>query len=36
VIEKAVPVFKTGKEMRHRLNPPSPGRVIRQSAAVLS
>jgi integration host factor subunit beta len=37
VSEKAVPVFKTGKEMRRRLNPTSsPDRVIRQSAVVRS
>ena len=36
VIEKAVPVFKAGKEMRQRLNPTSPGRATRRSTAVLS
>jgi integration host factor subunit beta len=33
VFEKAVPVFKTGKEMRQRLNPTSPSRTNRRSAA---
>jgi integration host factor subunit beta len=36
VFEKAVTVFKTGKEMRRRLNPTAPGLATRQSAAVLS
>ncbi|MBL0404245.1 integration host factor subunit beta [Microvirga aerilata] len=36
VVEKSVPAFKTGKEMRRRLNPTSPGRANRRSAAVLS
>jgi integration host factor subunit beta len=33
VAEKAVPVFKTGKEMRRRLNPPSSARATRRSTA---
>jgi integration host factor subunit beta len=33
VSEKAVPVFKTGKEMRRRLNPTSPSRATRRSTA---
>jgi integration host factor subunit beta len=36
VFEKAVPVFKSGKEMRRRLNPASPVRAMQRSAAVLS
>ena len=31
VSEKVVPVFKTGKEMRHRLNPASQKRVRREA-----
>jgi integration host factor subunit beta len=33
VAEKAVPVFKTGKEMRHRLNPTSATRGKRRAVA---
>ena len=33
VTEKVIPVFKTGKEMRQRLNPTSPSRTNRRSAA---
>jgi integration host factor subunit beta len=33
ISEKVVPVFKTGKEMRHRLNPPSQTRAKKRSGA---
>jgi integration host factor subunit beta len=33
ISEKVVPVFKTGKEMRHRLNPASPKRAKKKSGA---
>jgi integration host factor subunit beta len=33
VSEKVIPVFRTGKEMRHRLNPASPKRVKKTSGA---
>jgi len=36
VSEKAVPVFKTGKEMRRRLNPTSPSRATRRSTTGVS
>jgi integration host factor subunit beta len=35
VSEKAVPIFKTGKEMRRRLNPTSSGLANRRSVALL-
>jgi integration host factor subunit beta len=31
IAEKVVPVFRTGKEMRHRLNPASPKRAKKRS-----
>ncbi|MPR11770.1 integration host factor subunit beta [Microvirga tunisiensis] len=33
ISEKVVPFFKTGKEMRRRLNPTSQSRVAKRSAA---
>jgi integration host factor subunit beta len=33
ISEKVVPVFKTGKEMRHRLNPASPKRGKKRRGA---
>jgi integration host factor subunit beta len=33
ISEKVVPMFKTGKEMRHRLNPASPKRAKKRSGA---
>jgi integration host factor subunit beta len=33
VSEKVVPAFRTGKEMRHRLNPMSPKRAKKRSGA---
>ena len=33
ISEKVVPVFKTGKEMRHRLNPASPKRAKKRKGA---
>ena len=33
ISEKVVPAFRTGKEMRHRLNPASPKRVKKASRA---
>ena len=33
VSERVVPAFRTGKEMRHRLNPASPKRAKRRSGA---
>jgi integration host factor subunit beta len=33
ICEKVVPVFKTGKEMRLRLNPVSPKRAMKKSGA---
>jgi integration host factor subunit beta len=33
ICEKVVPVFKTGNEMRHRLNPVSPKRAKKRSGA---
>jgi integration host factor subunit beta len=33
ITEKVVPVFKTGKEMRRRLNPASPKRAKKRSGA---
>jgi integration host factor subunit beta len=33
ISEKVVPVFRTGKEMRHRLNPASPKRVKKKRGA---
>jgi integration host factor subunit beta len=33
ISEKVVPVFKTGKEMRHRLNPASQKRANKKSGA---
>ncbi len=33
ISEKVVPVFKTGKEMRHRLNPVSQKRANKRSGA---
>ena len=36
VSKKVVPVFKTGKEMRRRLNPTSPSRETRRSTARVS
>src|SRR3954451_19088352 len=34
VSEKAVPVFKTGKEMRRRLNPTPPGRAVSRAGRI--
>jgi integration host factor subunit beta len=34
ISEKVAPVFRTGKEMRHRLNPASPTRVKRSGAGA--
>ncbi len=34
VSEKVVPAFRTGKEMRHRLNPASPKRAKRSGAGA--
>ena len=33
ISEKVVPAFRTGKEMRHRLNPVSPKRAKKRSGA---
>jgi integration host factor subunit beta len=33
VSERVVPVFRTGKEMRHRLNPASPKRAKKRKGA---
>jgi integration host factor subunit beta len=33
ISEKVAPVFRTGKEMRHRLNPASPQRAKKKRAA---
>ena len=34
ISEKVVPAFRTGKEMRHRLNPASPKRAKKKSGAA--